>query len=167
MHLFFLTLAAVCVSQNAHAAGPLEIGTGTVELGGTATANLAIGNGNTSSWIQVAPSAGYFIADAVELLGGVNLTIAEGTSGAGFNLGARWVGQGSVRPYAGGTFGWGQTQYLDLFAVDSTAVTAMGGGLVPLGPKVAVDVGARMVFLPDFDAVQIPIGYLGVSGFFP
>lgn len=167
MRLLLFSLAGLLHTSSAQAAGPLELGTGTVELGGTATANLFIGNGNTTSWIQINPSAGYFIADSVELLGGVNLTVSEGSTGAGFALGGRWVGSGNVRPYAGGTFGWGQTTYLDFVSVDTTAVTAMGGGLVPLGPKVALDVGARIVFIPEIDTVQIPVGYLGVSGFFP
>jgi len=167
MRLSLLAFASLTYVTTAHAAGPLELGTGTVELGGTATANLLIGNGSTTSWIQLNPSVGYFIADSVELLGGVNLTVSEGSTGAGFTLGGRWVGTGNVRPYAGGTFGWGQTTYLDFWSVDTTAVTAMGGGLVPLGAKVALDVGARIVFIPEIDTVQIPAGYLGVSGFFP
>jgi hypothetical protein len=169
MHRVFIALL-FGIASPAMAGGPLSIGTGTAELGGSATVDLLLGDNNngSSASLTLAPRAGYFLADRAELIGGVSLNLGNGVTGYGLSVGGRYVTpMGGNHAYVGGLFNYGETTVLDFFVTNRTSVSAIGGFLLPFGPKVAADIGMRINIPLEDGPVHIPIGYLGVSAFFP
>ena len=163
-----LLLAALLFPTQALAKGPLNIAQGTAELGGVGTLNLTSGAGDLDISILLAPTAGYFLVDRVELYGGVSLFVGQGGEAIGLGVGARYVGpMGNNHWYAGGGIGYGQTAILDIFVGDQFSVQGVGGFLFPLNKKVAVDIGTRLNIFIESEVINIPIGYFGVSAFFP
>ena len=163
-----LVLAALLFPAPALAGGPLNIAQGTAELGGIGTLNLTSGGGDIDISILLAPTAGCFLVDRVELYGGVSLFVGNGGEAIGLGVGARYVGpMGNNHWYAGGGIGYGQTAILDVFIRDEFSVQGIGGFLFPLNKKVAVDIGARLNVFLQSEVINIPIGYFGVSAFFP
>lgn len=151
------------------AAGPLDLSQGTAELGGSATLNLYGGPGGGDFAVMITPQAGYFLADRVELFGGVSLWLVDGGSGVGLSVGARYVGTlgSSNHWYAGGSLGYGQASVMDVWVDDEFALSGLGGFLFPLNDAVAVDVGARLNLFLESGRIHLPIGFLGVAAFFP
>jgi len=157
-----LALASLLsLSASAFAGEPLDIHAGTMELGGSGTVELLASNGDTFVAVLLAPSFGYFITDNVELRAGVGIAAASGVSSVGVDLGAQYLFPGdSLRPYAGGHFGLGDNS--------DPVVGAQGGLLVPLSSAIALDLGARLDLIlgQGMTAVHLPVGALGVRGFF-
>ena len=160
---------ALLLSTSAHATN-LSYGAGTFQLGGTATANLWLDNGNLDSWIALAPSGGIFIADRWELMGAVSFTFDNNGQSSGFAVGPRYVtGLGQNDAYLGGLVGFGTGRVLNI-DIGGASGTVMGGFLFGLNEHVAVDVGARVNMYfnnnNNTDVVHIPLGYFGIDAFF-
>jgi hypothetical protein len=174
----------------------LQIKAGTMQLGGVVSLSVDtmfpnVGSSKTGAMLDIAPSFGYFIIDSLELSAGVDFTaglgdLYDGTDKAfGFNLGARYVVDIllAVYPYFGAQFGMNFpfTDKKDdpgTVGIDESAappnqlrIAVPAGLLVALNPHVAIDLGFRLVFIAELDDngsnyLNIPIGYLGVEGFF-
>lgn len=167
-----LTTMATLTATDARAE-KIEMKRGTMELGGRATANIVLQDGVSDIFLDLSPSFGYFVARDVELFAGISMFVDEGDVGVGFFGGVDYlIPAHSVRPYIGGSVGYGNT----LFGIGNAAfvpgdvVTLSGraGLLLPLNKHVAVDLGAR-VNLNVADGttiVHIPLGYLGIRAFF-
>ncbi len=162
-----LLLASLILPGSALAGGPLKIGQGTGQIGGSATLNLGMGGGDSDISVVLAPNAGYFVANRVELIGGFSLVAANGGEFWGLEFGARYVApMGNSHAYAGGSVGYGQAQANGLYGTDQVGLSGVGGFLIPLGPKVAVDLGGRITYLTEAEYLMIPLGYFGVQAFF-
>ncbi len=162
-----LLVACLAFPAAAMAGGPLNIGQGTGQLGGSATLDLGMGNGESDISVVLAPNAGYFVANRVELVGGFSLVAANGGEFWGLEFGARYVTpMGNSHAYAGGTVGYGQAQANGLYGSDQVSLSGVGGFLLPLGPKVAVDLGGRITYLTEAEYLLIPLGYFGIQASF-
>ena len=147
-------------------AGPLAISRGTAEISGSATVDLFLGDNNSSVSMTLAPQAGYFLADRAELIGGVGLFLGENASGYGLSVGGRYVAPlGGNHAYAGGTFNYGESQAW-WWSDNNASLTALGGFLLPLNQHVGADMGMRINLPLEGGAIHIPLGYLGIAGFF-
>jgi len=163
-----LTALLLLSPSTAHAAGPLDLGAGTAELGGRATVDLFFGANATAASVLLAPSGGYFLADRAELLGGLSLWLGDGASAWGLSVGGRYVTpMNANHAYVGGLFNYGQFALGSVSFQGDASLSAIGGFLFPLGPKVAADVGARINIPLEQQPLYIPIGYFGVAAFFP
>ena len=161
-----LLVCALLASTPAVAAESLALGKGTAEISGSATVDLLLGDNTNTLVLNLHPQAGLFLAERAELIGGVSLVLANGVSAVGVSAGGRYVApMGAHHAYAGGTFNYGETQFLG-WEGSSTSVTALGGFLFPLNRRVAADVGARIHLPLEGGAIHIPMGYFGIAGFF-
>lgn len=157
----------------AASAGSLDFGEGTWELGGRATANIVLNDGDSNLYLDLSPTVGYFISDNIELLAGVSLFVDDNATGAGFFAGLdAFLGNDGVAPYLGATIGYGtQSFQYGFFQYGSDVVTVSGRGgiVVPLNHKVGLDLGARVNFnIEDGETwIHIPLGYVGIRAFFP
>jgi hypothetical protein len=156
-------------------AGDLDIGQGTIELGGRATANIVMAGGNTDVYLDLSPTIGYFVSRRVEILGGVSMYVNENDLDVGFFGGFDcFLPAEAVRPYLGGTLGYatgafGPSPWVIGPYGDVVTLSGRGGLVLPVNRKVGVDLGARVdVHFPDGGSswVHIPLGYLGVRAFF-
>jgi len=148
----------------------LEIGQGTFEIGGHATANVYFVDIGDGFRFDIAPQAGIFVSDQVELVGTLDLVWVNGNVGMRVDLGGDYFFDAAyVRPYAGASLGFGSYPYVDVIAEQVASATARGGVLLPLNRNVAVDLGLRLAFLLDDAELQlhIPLGFIGVRAFFP
>lgn len=149
----------------------LEIAQGTVEVGGHATANLYFVDKNGDGFsFDIAPQAGVFLSDQVELLGLVDVFWVNGYVDLRVELGAEYFFASEyVRPYAGALIGFGSYPYIGVIGADVATLSAVGGAVLPLNRNVGIDLGARLVFLLDDAEVHlhVPIGIIGVRAFFP
>ena len=154
----------------AWAAPSLSTDTWTWELGGRATVDFWT-LGVQDSSVTLYPRLGVFLSENVELIGGVGLFLADGGSASAFFVGAEYLFDGSgVRPYLGGTVGYGAVEFpRDQGPQDVIATSLLLGILVPCSRKIGVDIGGRAnLYLWEEDPVlHIPMGYLGVRAFFP
>lgn len=171
---YALALALLAPAPALAAGGPLNLAQGTAELGGVGTLNLTSTPGDVDLSILLAPQAGIFVADRLELFGGVSLFISQGTEAVGLAAGIRYIGNmGNNHWYAGGGLGYGQVPLVEyrlvapFFWGAEVSVQGVGGFLFPLNKKVAVDIGARLNVYPEASVIFLPMGYLGVSAFFP
>lgn len=159
-------------------AAVLELGKNTYQLGGSATANVAVQDGQSNIYLLISPEFGYFPANNVEIRFGANFLVDETaetgfgiTAGADYFLKGRWA-----RPYIGAQVGVGNRQLDETPAnfVPGAEVVSVGGraGLVmPLSKTVGFDIGARVNYnqpLTDGASswISIPLGYTGVRAFF-
>jgi hypothetical protein len=162
----------VLLSSVAALAGELDFGQGTWELGGRATANVVLRDGNSDLYLDLSPTFGYFVSENIELLGGVSLFVQDNALGAGFFGGLdAFLSNDGVAPYLGATIGYGTQSYqFGFFQVSGDVVTISGRGgiVIPLNRKVGLDLGARVNFnIEDGDTwVHIPLGYVGIRAFF-
>lgn len=153
-------------------AGDLDFGEGTWELGGRATANVVLDDGNSNLFLDLSPTVGYFVSNNIELLGGVSLFVDDNQVGAGFFAGVdAFLADDGVAPYLGATVGYGSQSYqFGLFQVGGDVITISGRGgiVVPLNKRVGLDLGARVNFnIADNDTwIHIPLGYIGIRAFF-
>lgn len=158
----------VWAAATAWAAPSLSTDAWTWELGGRATVDIwAFGVEDSS--VTIYPRLGVFLSQNVELIGGIGVFIDQGTSTA-FFLGAEYLFSGAgVRPYLGGTLGYGAVEFPREIAADVTSASFLFGFLVPCSRKIGVDIGGRVnLFLyEDEPVVHVPMGYLGVRAFFP
>lgn len=158
----------------AASAGSLDFGEGTFELGGRATANIILNDGQSDLYLDLSPTVGYFVSDKIELLGGISMFVDDNVLGVGFFGGFdAFLGNDGIAPYLGATIGYGsQTYQFGFFQVGGDVVTLSGrGGIVlPLNRKVGFDLGGRLNvnFEEGGDTwVHIPLGYVGIRAFFP
>ena len=186
-----LAVAALLLSATpARAEATLKLTSGTVQLGGavgfTTLVDSAQGQTNTGFIFTLSPSAGYFVADNLELVAAIDLSIPFGDYYSNsFNfyfypkrfageLGARYhfalVSQ--VTGYAGLQVGFGYTWYENSMVRNSGdfTLTVPAGALVALNEHVALDVGLRLILSHNFEVdgwrFTVPLGYLGVQAFF-
>jgi len=180
---FYLYLIILLlVSPAAFAQSELDLSAGTVALGGSAsiTGVIAIpedGNSESGGILTISPRIGYFLLDGFAISGGFDIAIGLGdlyedyTTNLSFGLNLDYYFDASVRPYLGIGFGM---SFLIPDEGDTLKTLDLGlrmGLLIPCNQHVAVDIGVRGIFsfiLNDFGGtlVQIPVGYLGVQGFF-
>lgn len=154
-------------------AGSLDIGEGTWELGGHATANIVLDEGRDDVYLDLSPTVGYFVSDHVELLGGVSMYINEGVLGVGFFAGLDgFFGKDGIAPYLGGTIGYGVSTYpywwYEVGGTDVVTLSGRGGIVIPLNRKVGFDLGVRVNFNVEDGRtwIHIPLGYVGIRAFF-
>jgi hypothetical protein len=147
---------------------------GTMELGGSATLDVASYDGSTAWGLYLNPQVGYFVKKGFELFGGVNLNYVkiediDAATGYGLNAGARYfIDMKPNWAYVGGAVGFAPES--DLALASSYNVDALGGILMPLSKNVALDLGATLGILKydgmDKSYIQFSGGYLGIHGFF-
>ena len=148
----------------------LEIGQGTFELGGHATANVYFVDVGDGFSFDIAPQAGAFVTDQIEIVGTLDLFWVNGDLDMRVDLGADYFFDSEyLRPYAGASLGFGTYPYVGVIADEVVSATARGGVLLPLNRNVGVDLGMRLAFLLDDSEVQlhVPLGFIGVRAFFP
>jgi hypothetical protein len=152
----------------------IEVDEGTFELGGHATANIVMDDFGSNVFLDLSPHGGYFLADQVELLGGMSMIIDEGSLNVGFFGGLDFfLTDEGVAPYLGATVGYGMAQFdlspFGVYTSDVVTLAGRGGLVLPLNRKVGVDLGMRVnLNIDDGDSwLHIPLGYLGVRAFFP
>jgi hypothetical protein len=152
----------------------LSIKDGTWSLGGSATANIVMADGGSDVFLDLSPSGGFFVADNVELLGGISMQVDEGAFFLGFYAGADvFLGGHGLAPYLGGTVQYGRARWdgppLVALSDDSVTLSGRAGIVLPVSRKVGVDLGGRLnLNLYNGDTLlHIPLGYLGVRAFFP
>ena len=81
----------------------IKVSKGTKQLGGTATLDITSLSGNTSWVLNINPSGGYFVSKGVEVLGGVNLDLTDGSSSWSVEGGLRYFfDMNPMWAYAGG-----------------------------------------------------------------
>jgi len=169
MKMFAVMMMAGLMAPTVAHSKELNLDKGIWELGGAATVDLLFLGGASDVSIFIAPSAGYFVADRLELRAGVGLAFVGGASTLGIFAGADYFIPGSsVDPYLGVELGYGIAGS-GITGADTVRAAARGGVLVPLNRRVGIDVGARVEFLFPAGAdvaVHIPIGYFGVRAFF-
>jgi hypothetical protein len=151
------------------------------------------GSNTTGAMLNIAPTFGYFIVDGLEMLAGINFSTGFGDryedtdSSFGFDVGARYIIDImlAIYPYAGVQFGMvipitdeDDSDSIIVVQPDTEtetpnqlAVTVPAGILVGINAHLALDVGFRIQFMTELDDtgssyLNIPIGYLGVQGFF-
>jgi hypothetical protein len=148
----------------------LEIGQGTVEIGGYATANLYFVDIGDGFSFDIAPEAGFFVSDQVELVGLLDFFWVNGNMDLRLEVGAEYFFPSEyIRPYVGGTVGFGSYPYVGVIGDEVATLSGVGGVVLPLNRNVGIDLGGRLVVLLDDSevALHIPIGMVGVRAFFP
>ena len=151
----------------------LSMSAGTMQLGGSATLDVLSAGGNTSVGVNLNPTAGYFVADSVEIFGGLGLNMFGGVTTWGVEFGGKYFID--VKPnwiYVGLGAGYGSTAVNVLGNtgnVSAFAVAPQGGLLVPLGKNVGLDVGTKInvAMAGGSTVISVPLGFLGVQAFFP
>jgi hypothetical protein len=151
------------------------------------------GDSETGFSLILLPEVGYFVIDNLEVLGRLNLgmffgdlyTIESGgeeyslSTLVGFDLGAKYyIPLGSFVAYAGLMVGMLFTiPDSDLEGAETQKrfdLTVPLGILMPFNSHVALDLGIMVAYKMDLDdepndsgsTLNVPIGYLGVKGFF-
>ena len=148
----------------------LTMEAGTVQLGGNGTIDIFAAGGSTSVGVNLSPSAGYFVADSLEIFGGVDLGVAGGLSSWGLEAGGKYFID--VKPnwiYAGLGLGYGAVTVPGVNAsVNAFTLSPQGGLLLPLGKNVGLDVGTRIdiAMSGGSTSIAVPLGFLGVQAFF-
>jgi len=158
-------LVGLALSGTDASAAELDIHSGSIELGGSATLELLTGDIDTTVGLTIAPTGGYWLSSQLGILASFTLTVFYGDVGLALAGGAQYnFTDSGLRPYVGGMAGIG------VAGGDTTfIITPMGGVLLPLSSAVALDLGARMNFIfgsGGFFALDIPVGWVGVRAFF-
>jgi len=178
----FAAAALLAVAFGVQAA-ELNTKAGTMELGGTFsfTPNILIpdsGDTQTSFTLTISPTAGYFLIDDLELMGGFSATMFFGDNTdslpklVGFALGARYLlSLGSMAPYFGLMLGMDFTIPDQGDTRKALDIIAPVGLLFALNEWVAIDAGMRLTFVVELDDPKskkliVPIGYFGLQAFF-
>jgi len=173
----------------------LQLTSGTMSLGGISTFSIDMnipdeGDSETGFSLVLIPEVGYFVADNLEVIGRLNLGMFFGdlyetevmgeTYGSptlvGFDVGAKYyIPMGSIVPYAGLMVGMFFTipdsDIPDAETQKRFDLTVPLGILMPMNEHVAIDLGIMIAYkmgLEDGDGsiLNVPIGYVGVQGFF-
>ena len=182
-----LLLAATTLVAQAHDDDDdvaLDLRAGTYQIGGSATANVALGplvdpeGSGTDIYLLLRPTGGYFVTDNTLLYLGIDVLLddAEGSqvgfgafAGVDYFLGGEWA-----RPYVGVGIGYGTRQLDDspqIYATDDVITASLSAGLaLPVSDHIALDFGAEFnynfVFENGDSWMTIPMGYTGVRAFF-
>lgn len=176
---------AAAVLGLALGAGAAQLNTksGTMELGGNFSFTPTVtmpdqGSNQTNYTLSISPSAGYFLIDNLEIMGGFNATMFFGDNTdslpklVGFALGARYLlSLGSMAPYVGLMVGMDFTIPDQGSTQKAFDIIAPIGLLFALNEWVAIDAGLRFNFQlalddPKVNRLVIPIGYFGLQAFF-
>ncbi len=154
----------------------LKMNQGTAEAGGSITLDINSGGGSTQVGANISPMIGYFVADKFEVIGGLGLDLIGGSTTWSVQAGGRiFIDMGDPWAYLGLMGGYGQTSFNASAGGVSVSgssgaglLTIPAGVMVPLAKNVGLDLGARvnMSFAGGGTFINIPIGYLGVTGFF-
>lgn len=142
----------------------------------------------TGTTIEISPEFGYFFADGLELVTNFNLVVGFGdlhendSTTVGFDVGLKYFIfiNAPIRPYLGALIGMGFEITADTKTATNTTVrgetfkdfrlTIPVGLLIPLmNDFLALDVGVQFKYIASLDDrnsyIRVPIGYLGVVGF--
>jgi hypothetical protein len=164
-------------------AAELKTSAGTMEVGGTVSFTPSImmpdqGDNQVSYILAIAPSAGYFLLDNLELTGGFSaiMFFGDNTDQApklvGFDLGARYyLKMGALSPFFGLSAGMNFTIPKQGDTEKSINIAAPIGVLYALNEHVGLLAGLNINFSLDLDdpkvnILTIPIGYFGLRAFF-
>ncbi len=142
---------------------------GWMQLGGSATLDIDSYDGNTSWWLHVSPTAGYFVKKKFEIIGELNLGLTEGANVWTIMGGARYFfDMDPMWAYAGALAGYGDYAYNVSTNDGQLALQGQGGVLLPLGKNVALDLGGKVYLYPgeNYNYLTLGLGYLGVQCFF-
>jgi hypothetical protein len=194
--LLMLTLPLARPAPAAKTAAPaagLMIKAGDMEVGGAVDVNLAAGSNNYQNALRlrVAPKFGYFVFDGLELYAGFGYAQHFLSGGdlmpksADFAFGIAYVLDlnAAIYPYLGYTVGFDFTFYDESTNVSNSYFLTMGvplGVLIALSDSLALNVGVHVNFFLrvrsnamnanvnnfDFHHVEMPMGYIGIQGFF-
>jgi hypothetical protein len=159
-------------------AATLNLEKNTYQFGGTATANIAIQNGENNIFLLISPEFGYFPADRVELRFAADFLLdEEAEAGFGLAAGVDYFLKGEwVAPYIGAQVGVGNRQLDETPAVLATGAEIITAGvragmLLPMSQTTGFDIGVRVNYNQPLQKggspwVSIPLGYTGVRAFF-
>ena len=184
----------VAVLSPAALAEDLQLTSGTMNLGGAAAFSIDMmmpdqGDSQTGFSLVLIPQVGYFVIDNLEVIGRLNLGMFFGdlyeteiggeTYGAptlvGFDVGAKYhIPLGSFVAYAGLMVGmFFNIPDGDIPNAETTKrfdLTVPLGILLPMNSHVAIDLGVAIAYKMGLDdqgdTLNVPIGYLGIQGFF-
>lgn len=152
----------------------LDLRAGTYQLGGSATANIALVDQDTDVYLLISPSFGMFVFDKGQAYLEMDMLVDEVS---GFDIGVQggldyfFPGEW-VAPYVGAGIGYGTRQLDDAptpYTQEGVFTALVRAGLVlPVSDTVGIDLGAEVNYniAPDQVWWTIPIGYTGVRAFF-
>lgn len=190
MKIGTLLVASALLWSGAAFAEPLKTVKGTMEVGGNVSFVLDIDGNSSQTGFKLVfmPTAGYFLLDSLEIralvmvdagFGDLYDQAEGGDTGWAVGGGARYfIPIGNMNVYAGLDLALGKPMLdLDLDAPPVASpntglkLIASGGVFIPFNKNIALDLGLRLSFLYLFDAkgayvLEVPIGYLGIAGFF-
>ena len=150
----------------------LKMNEGTMQAGGSITLDIASAGGASAVGFNVYPNIGYFVADRIELLAGLDLGLGQGYTAWGFDLGGRvMIDMGDPWGYVGVTGGYGSVSAGGggvSVSVGGAAVTPMLGVILPVAKNVGVDLGTRVNIgiAGGTTNINVPIGFLGIDAYF-
>jgi len=173
----------------------LQLTAGTMQLGGGAAFSIDMvmpeeGDSQTGFSLILIPQVGYFVIDNLEVIGRLNLGMFFGdlyeieaggeTYGAptlvGFDVGAKYhIPLGSFVAYGGIMVGmFFNIPDSDIEGAETEKrfdITVPLGILLPMNSHVALDLGVAIAYKMSLedggsDTLNVPIGYLGIQGFF-
>jgi len=185
----------VAMLSPAALAQDLQLTAGTMSLGGISTFSIDMnipdeGDSETGFSLILIPEMGYFVIDNLELIGRLNLGMFFGdlytteiggeeysaSTLVGFDVGAKYhIPLGSFVAYAGIMVGMFFTiPDSDIEGADTEKrfdLTVPLGILMPMNEHIAVDLGVMIAYKMSLEdhggsILNVPIGYLGVKGFF-
>jgi hypothetical protein len=175
-----LIIAMLCPAAMAD---DLQLTSGTMQLGGSATFDIDMmmpdeGDSTTGFALNIMPTAGYFLMDNLELNGMLKFGMGFGdlyehsSKLIGFAVGAKYyIPMGSMVPYAGAMIGMGFTIPDEGDTAKELDIIVPLGLLMPLNAHLALDLGVQVIYAMSLEdggisVLHVPIGYLGVQGFF-
>lgn len=175
--LIVVVLSPVALAED------LQLTKGTMKLGGTASFDIDMsmpdkGDSTTGFALRVMPSVGYFLTDNLALTGDLTFGMGFGDlykdvpKNLGFGAGINYyIPMESMVIHAGAALGMqfmipekGDTQ-------KALVIQVPLGILFPLNAHLGLDVGVRIRYFMSLEdgggsMLNVPIGYLGVQGFF-
>lgn len=161
----------------------LSLEKGTMQLGGSATLDVDMYDGESTMMLNINPTGGYFVANRVELYGSLGFNTMEGSSSWSIGPGLKYfIPMRPMFAYVGGELGYGSSSYSSVdatgedveYSYKSWQVQAGGGILIPVGKNMAVDLGGRLgMSKPTGEGMEeakgtthIKLGYVGFQAFF-
>ncbi len=161
----------------------LQLTKGTIQLGGSVTFSLDMfipdeGDKETGFMLRAMPSGGYFLMDNLALVGALSFGKGFGKlykdwfpMEFGIDVGAKYfIPMGSMAIYAGAMVGMTMLKPDEGDSSKWLDIIVPVGILIPMNAHIGIDLGMHLGYHMGLDdqgsSLGVPIGYLGVQGFF-